>query len=884
MRLHYLQLQNYIGIYNGIGVDNIAIDFSKAVNPITVIRGDNGSGKSTLFKALTPFGDPSSSLIPNKEARKLISYKLANGDIIEIHYHYPVSVTGDRKQTKCYITRINTDGTSLALNPNGNITEGKDIINDIFDFDSTFTSLAQLSSENRGIADKKPAERKQLINSIMESLAAYNDIYKKLVKKSSALKSMIASINSKISSIGDVASIELNIKTVEEELGRLEDRKNELLVESGKYKSIIDEVDYQSIMDKYTTLKNELSSMNMYNLNVSNEEIIDLINHLPERKKYLEKLVNNSVELKAKIESITPIMTETYNEYTDLDVKISQYDNIENIDSFKKTIDALEREISGLKDIKNNNKIDLNISDQEIELVSNTIKNSIENILKELDFINDIDARHIAAMSIFDPNVIIEQIPTSSLKASISEIESALEEQERYKKLSSDYSMIPKGCTLKSECPFVKDTVKYQELFSGDATIELFKKTLKGHKEKLEMIEKNNEHMEIAMRCKSKMVNIVSQYNSHKNAFIALGFDLSNNNRFEEFLEHGDTITLETSNFENLKNIDFLITSKSEQLGKFKEQYFELTKNVDMIKSMKENRDKLLDKYNKYSDLLDKYKLELKVISEQISNYQSSILSDEELVSKYNTNLEIQKQFDSKSTKRDELYDKISKYKEAEGNLNRYLDAIRDININRIPQVTDKLNSLKYSLVLYQNYTKEYKEFSSKFSTIETIKKYTSPTSGIQTVFMNIYMNDIINISNKLLSMMFNGEFVLHPFIINESEFRIPCSGSGLLNDDISSMSTSQICLISTIISFALLHKSSSIYNIAMLDEIDGGLDNQNRLHFSNLITKLMQVLGFEQTIMISHNSELDLHNCDIVVMKNSDPTMKLDGNVIFKA
>ena len=69
-----------------------------------------------------------------------------------------------------------------------------------------------------------------------------------------------------------------------------------------------------------------------------------------------------------------------------------------------------------------------------------------------------------------------------------------------------------------------------------------------------------------------------------------------------------------------------------------------------------------------------------------------------------------------------------------------------------------------------------------------------------------------------------------------------------------------------------------------MLDEIDGGLDNQNRLHFSNLITKLMQVLGFEQTIMISHNSELDLHNCDIVVMKNSDPTMKLDGNVIFKA
>jgi chromosome segregation ATPase len=299
---------------------------------------------------------------------------------------------------------------------------------------------------------------------------------------------------------------------------------------------------------------------------------------------------------------------------------------------------------------------------------------------------------------------------------------------------------------------------------------------------------------------------------------------------------------------------------------------------------MKENREKIRIKYEKYTETLNNYKIELKAISEQILNYKQSILSDEELVSKYMVNLEIKKKYDSKSVRRDELYTSISKYKEAEDRLNRYLDAIRELNINKIPNVTNRLNELKYNLVLYQEYTKEYKEFSAKYSNIETIKKYTSPTSGIQTIFMNIYMNDIINISNKLLGMMFNGEFVLHPFIINETEFRIPCSGSGFLNDDISSMSTSQICLISTIISFALLHKSSSIYNIAMLDEIDGGLDNQNRLQFSNLITKLMKVLGFDQTIMISHNSELDLHSCDIIVMKQSDPTMKLNGNIIFKA
>jgi chromosome segregation ATPase len=588
--------------------------------------------------------------------------------------------------------------------------------------------------------------------------------------------------------------------------------------------------------------------------------------------------------LNAKIDSLAPIMADTYNEYTDLDIKISQYDSIENIESFKKTIDSLRDEISALKEIRDTNKIDLNIPEQEIQLVSTTIKDSIERTFAELQMMEDTGSRELAAISMFDSSVRIETVPTSSIKANILDIEKAIQEQETYKNLSTNYSLIPKECELKEQCPFVKDTVKYQKLFKGDTTLELLKRTLESEKKKLEMIEVNNTHMEETLVCKNKMTHIISQYNAHKPAFIALGLDLSNINQFEEFLTHGSTVTLETSNFENLKNIDSLIVSKSEQLEKFNAQYFELTKNIDMINSMKENREKIRIKYEKYTETLNNYKIELKAISEQILNYKQSILSDEELVSKYMVNLEIKKKYDSKSVRRDELYTSISKYKEAEDRLNRYLDAIRELNINKIPNVTNRLNELKYNLVLYQEYTKEYKEFSAKYSNIETIKKYTSPTSGIQTIFMNIYMNDIINISNKLLGMMFNGEFVLHPFIINETEFRIPCSGSGFLNDDISSMSTSQICLISTIISFALLHKSSSIYNIAMLDEIDGGLDNQNRLQFSNLITKLMKVLGFDQTIMISHNSELDLHSCDIIVMKQSDPTMKLNGNIIFKA
>ena len=165
----------------------------------------------------------------------------------------------------------------------------------------------------------------------------------------------------------------------------------------------------------------------------------------------------------------------------------------------------------------------------------------------------------------------------------------------------------------------------------------------------------------------------------------------------------------------------------------------------------------------------------------------------------------------------------------------------------------------------------------------EKIKYYASPTTGIQTVYMEMFMNGILSTSNELLKSFFNGEFVLHPFIINEKEFKMPCLGRGIMNDDISSMSTAQVCMISMIVSFALLRSTSNDYSIIKLDEIDGGLDPQNRLQFITVLNTLMKMLSYEQCIMISHNSELSMYDADLIVLRNSDPTLKLDGNVIYQ-
>ena len=227
MKLVYVKLENYIGIANGIGRNSIDIDFSKSKNSIIAIKGNNGSGKSTLLKALTPFPDESYNFIPGLEAKKFISYNL-NGIIYNIVYIHSVKPDGTRKTTEGHIYKNNED-----LNPNGNISSCKELIFNLFSLDNNFISLSQLSSEDRGLADKRPSERKKYINSILENLNVYNNMYKILSKKSSYIKSTINSINSKIASIGNKETLINDLNSIDKQIISVTQIRDELISRIG---------------------------------------------------------------------------------------------------------------------------------------------------------------------------------------------------------------------------------------------------------------------------------------------------------------------------------------------------------------------------------------------------------------------------------------------------------------------------------------------------------------------------------------------------------------------------------------------------------------------------------------------------------------------------
>ena len=86
------------------------------------------------------------------------------------------------------------------------------------------------------------------------------------------------------------------------------------------------------------------------------------------------------------------------------------------------------------------------------------------------------------------------------------------------------------------------------------------------------------------------------------------------------------------------------------------------------------------------------------------------------------------------------------------------------------------------------------------------------------------------------------------------------------------------------ILSFALLHHSSTKYNIIKLDEIDGPLDYNNRVYFMDVLNNIMDIMGTEQCIMISHNSELQIDNSDVILLRHDESNMDYNrGNIIWR-
>lgn len=900
MRFLRLELSGYIGIYNGLGKSKIEIDFTKCKYNKIIIKGLNGSGKSTIEKAMNPLPDSNSFFVPGMVAKKLAI--IQDGNIIyKIEYIHGVKNNGDRDTSKGYIKRIVGDEVT-ELNPNGNISSCKEAIYNEFNLDPNFLALSTLSSEDRGLADKKPTERKKFVSAIISSLSTYNDIYKVLSKKSSIFKATINSLIYKIDSIGDEEKLKFTLTSLENRINNYQAEKEKIISEIATYKYDIQRMDPDgSIQNEYNDLINSQSSI-IKEIELMRSQINTILNELniedmSKSKEFFDIIISERIAIESNIQSINnsieTLLINREEESKQLQTKIQKLNSLTsefNYKDIQKKISELNSNISQYESIFKQIGLDdaTILTKDEYVIGLNTLK----DIKDTVDVFRDSVEYGVIEETItnfinqgIDPAIQIQVVNNeiTNLKNQIEQSKLEIMRLEGLLQATEDLKFRPSNCKIDS-CKFIKGALEAARQ-EPEEQLKIQNGILEGCKVDLKSKEDNLEYLNKIIYCVNYINILTRNINNYKsilkklpNGYIFSDKDvflqkLVNGNNFEEinvlysYLNCANMIEeykvakdmLYKLNIENK-----IYESKNDRIIEIQEDINNLTEKTNELSN------KLTEKYNELED--SKYRLAELSLKETKFKTLNNLLEAFEKLNK--SNQEITDRFNTIKSDMIKINDNITM-------INSLQNRINDINLSLQP-LSEEKDKLKHASALLVEYRAELKEYQSKFDIVETIKYYSSPTKGIQNVFMEIYLNKIIDMSNRLLMLLFNGEFVLQPFIITADEFRMPCKGEGIMNDDISSMSTAQICMISMILSFTLLYQSSTKYNIIHLDEIDGGLDTSNRLNFTIVLDEVMRMLNCEQCVIVSHNNEIDTEQADIILLKNEGLDF-VPGNVIYE-
>ena len=891
MRLLRLRLENYIGIYNGMGLSSIEIDFSKCIHKVLIIKGDNGTGKSTIFKALTPLADSSIDYIPDKTAIKEIAYETDFQTILNIKYESIVK-DGIRRPTKCYLNRLNPDGSIENLNPSNNITTAKEVIYDILGIDDNFITLSQLSANKKGLGGLKPSERKRYVNSIISSLAAFNSIHKLITTKSNVLKSIIDSYVTKLSQIGNIAIVEDAIKKDTVALQELDNKKNGLISEIATIKSELSRLDSSgSFLDDYKDL-----SMRKIILEKEIRELPDIEEYSEEKliqyEKDMAKYEANEEMLSSRAKELLDEESKINNNITELTIKLDSLYNKEHMDDLNSKIESTKKELESYKPYFHLFKTYKDISEQDYETVKLVIEkfnSTVENIFQT--YSETVRKESMNSLRTGKNEVILDHTEIlSGLEKQLEDLRTEKHNVEFLNNRSKDYNKIPDDCNHKSDCPFIKDVVEAKNALRSRQSLYSLSTKINSTLDAIESAKNLAEENMIKTQCLYEMKSILEYIQSMSKIIRKFpGTEsLDSINTLYHNIEHGIRLNFESvDKYQEFKNISTIVSALEDDLHSYETAKEKLISANAEIRILQEKIDTDLKNLSTIRD--SKLSIFAEIEKIRSSKMEIEMVLDSIRYAKIN-----KAKFEEVSVELNEITNKIESMekntvliKDLTDKLNRRASELSALQNTDLPAISKAIEENKYRMVLFEQYTRDSQEYAAKYNEVQMIKKYTS-IHGIQTVYMSVFMNSILNTTNTLLRLLFGGRFALQPFIINENEFNIPCADSeGRVREDISLMSDSQLSMISMLISFVLLRNSSNRYNIIKLDEVDDNLDSMNRIQFSILIEQIMNDLGFDQCLIISHNNELDLSNTDIIILKMESQEMidslyNSGGNIVF--
>ena len=889
MKYLYAKFVNYSRFYSGLGKKVLEIDFSKCRNNIVLIAGPNGSGKSSLRKALELLPDDSSMYLKGVPASKELRI-YDNGDIYTLFIVSDVNQKGERKKTQAYISKNGEE-----LNPNGNVSSYKETLFSLFDLDPNYITLSALSTEDRGIADKRPSERKQFVASIMDSVEVYNAMHKTLSKKASVLRGQLKGIESKMRGLGDPNILSTQYATLKNQLELTKRQTKEAMQKYADAQAIINEKEDPDgkLQEKYNILYNNIKGYrDQIKLLESKLQELNIEDTSIDFQAELDRQRSNINARELDIEKADMKISELINSREEdlhvIDIKSEKLKNLDQgvgIEQLEQSIVMIKRNIENTEEILKRSHLEgIELTKQEYVFIFETI-NAIESGLSVMaeNYYRE-DLADIATYTNYN-----EQL--RKMKSDL-EMDEGTKQQIiiEIAKLKNDMEKLsilnkrPDSCKI-DDCEFIKNVLSLKDM-NLDKRFVKAQKDLEDLTAHIEKQQKSIDHLESIIVAQEQQLNpilmkannpILKKIGFHIDETYLLKYADGDKSVFDyvrdsmrHYKEYADYI----DEYNRSKNTLVKLEAEYAIAKNNVEVIEQLVNEVEQIRLKLENVESEIEKLNKQKafdiSVRDKLQMEydrLAVAKKIIDNLN-----------------ELQKKREDEYKEYETIRDSIGKIKDALVVVNEYKGKVESLEHTE-KGLEESITQVQHNLMNLNQYTEEYAQCSEAFNVINTLKNYCSPTKeGIQSIFMDTYMGSTLNTCNQILGMLFQGQYQLMKYKIDDKEFRIPFTVNGFPVDDISSGSSSQVAMVGMVINLVLLHQASTKFNIAYFDEVDGPLDTVNRMELVPVIYTLLQLLGIEQLIMISHSIEIDLHNVDVILLKGyeGEDDKFSESNIIY--
>ena len=881
IRMDRIRLENFALIKSGMGLDEIDIDFTKSKYTVSLIIGNNGTGKTALLSNFHPFPylgalearEDADIIIPDMDGHKEVWYSKGDDQYYIEHIYLAPAGKRTTRQVKCYIQK-----NGKELNEPGTVKTFNEIVESEFQIEPNFLKLIRLGPNVQNFIKLSFTDRKFFISKLLSEVEDYMKDYKQAKEQAKFLANALKLAVSKRDklNISDISILDTGIARKEEMIKSRYDDKESLTKRFYEYKGSINLDSMETLQTLYDVTLQNIENLKDAIKNLDKPKYLHVSTSSATTAEYTDKLVNLNLSHSGIVSQRAIILNEKQRV---IDLLEAENKKLEATKASSE-LEEIQRYIKELTDKIHDFEKSFDISQHDTSISKDVFMSYVDTINIIIYQMKDVFElpetglqyfRDIYVDNMVQPNTIdkIEAKLRREVSELLVQLDRTVSTNKQHRKIA-DKMCTPESCDMFNECPYY----------------------LHYHEELVHHSKEDKIKLEFDIDCRNEALTVFNQLKSIQM--------LLNTIKLEHRMDHGyQGIIASIMKHDITEFVDYEAVKSEVEFLEYYEEYvnhkekraeYEQQAKIFQLSNQLESPDEILSNISKLTMQLSVFNRQIDELDRKESERLEEIEQTKDLIddfSKYveytneveRLNTELTHTKESRDTLKESLKDKI----EYDEKLAAYNKQVESIEFD-ISSLEDSIYHDRVKRTQFIELGQEIEQIKTRYDIVELLKEAVSTNKGIPLIYINSYFKSLRLVANEIIKDIYENDFVLEEFVVNDKEFCIPYRTKGVSVRDIRYASQAESSVATLAISFAMLEQFAYTYNIILLDEVDGPMYKGNKERFFAALEGMLSRIHSEQAFIITQSTMFNDYPVNLIITDPSYRSLYEDNmNVIFQ-